>query len=208
MKHILTYIKESSQNEIYDEHFTKEQNEIINKIAKGGYVELSDKTWMEEMDLSERELMLMVSGFTGLIDENELEEFGTLYFPISREDLFNEMQDQLVNEFTGYGMDDSYVYTFGYANGDIKRVSHDENDIELKKPVTQKMSWRTAWTIIKNSLNLRNLVFILRTDGYEEPNYWVKNDAGLQLLKKYGEFEEWKNGRGEKRRDYIQDDWI
>ena len=70
------------------------------------------------------------------------------------------------------------------------------------------MSWRTAWTIIKNSLNLRNLVFILRTDGYEEPNYWVKNDVGLRLLKKYGEFEEWKNGRGEKRRDYIQDDWI
>ena len=34
------------------------------------------------------------------------------------------------------------------------------------------------------------------------------NNKGKELFKKFGNFEEWKNGRGEIKRDYIQDDWI
>lgn len=30
----------------------------------------------------------------------------------------------------------------------------------------------------------------------------------MAALKRYGGFEEWHNGRGERHRDYIQDDWI
>lgn len=193
------------------EHYTQEQQDKIAEIIhKGGYVSLDDKelihVWYDMMDLEQRELTLMLAGFNGLTNE-ELETNGTLYFPVAKDEILSMLCEALINELLGYGMDDSYMFTIGYKDATVKTYSHDDCDFTPKRPLTIYQYGRTQDNIIRSSLHLRDIAFIIMSDGYEEPVYFATKN-GLPTLKRYGCFEEWHNGVGERRRDYIQYDWI
>ena len=193
------------------EHYTPElQDKIAETIHKGGYVYFDDMelihVWNDVMELEERELTLMLAGFTGLTNE-ELETNGTLYFPIAKDEILSMLSEALINELQGYGMDESFMFTIGYKDGTVKTYSHGDCDFTPKRPLTNYQYGRTQDRIIRSSLHLREITFIIMSDGYQEPTYFATKN-GLPALKKYGGFEEWHNGRGERRRDYIQDDWI
>ena len=194
------------------EFYTPEQQEQLAQIIhKGGFVDFGqDKdlvhVWQDLMDLEERELTLMHAGFTGLTNE-ELESNATLYFPVEKKDILDMLFEAIDNEEAGYGMDDSTMFIVGYRDGDIKTFQHNDCDFKTVRPLTNNQSWSTHSKIISTSLKVQQIVFLMMSDGYEEPVYFATRQ-GLPMLKKYGGFEEWHNGRGEKRRDYIQDDWI
>lgn len=184
---------------------------IADTIAKGGYLTFMGEqhdAW-QDMTTDERDLTLMLAGFTGMIDSDHYDEFGTLYIPLPKKDLLNEIEEALDNEWTGNGMDDSTMFTIGYKDGSRKYIAPGETDFEPKQKITSNTSPREVWRRARASLGLRDVAYIIRTDGYQEPNYWVAdNEQARELLRKYGGFEYWRNGRGEKRRQYIQDDWI
>ena len=181
---------------------------IADVISRGGYVsfERQDNEAWQDMTLDERELTLMLAGFTGLTNE-ELDDAGTIYVPIAKQRLVEEFQEALANEMGFNGMDDSVTFTVGYKDGSRKYLSEMENDFS-DSGITPQMTSRSQWTRAKQALRLRDVAYIIRSDGYQEPNYWANGADGMQQLKQYGGFEEWKKGRGEKRRQYIQDDWI
>lgn len=195
-----------------EEIYTPEQQEqLVDIIHKGGYVNFDQSNdllhvWQDLMELSDRELTLMLAGFTGLTNE-ELESSATLYFPVPKKNLLNLLEDCLVNELTGYGFEETTSFTIGYKDGTVKYYCEVDCDFTPKQPLTSNQSSSTQYKIVRSSLNIRNIDFIIMTDGYEEPTYFATKE-GLPALKKYGGFEEWHNGRGEKQRDYIQDDWI
>ena len=186
-----------------------QQDAIADRIAKGGIVSFSRseaEAW-SEMTRDERELTLMLAGFTGLIDEDEFEDLGTIYMPIAKSALVEEFQEALANEMGFHGMDDSTTFTIGYKDGSRKYLSRDENDFD-DAGITANQTSRTQWAEAKSALRLRDVAYIIRTNGYDEPNYYANGKQGMRLLKESGRFEEWKKGRGEKPRQYIQDDWI
>lgn len=201
MKSLFNYIKESYEDI---------EKEIIDTIYKGHYVEFTGKAqkyWYDEMNLDQKELMLMQAGFNGFINRDELEDNGTIYSLIDFNDIIGTLEDDISNYVTGYEIDDSTTWTLGYKDGKIKRLSDDENDLDL--PELDKWTSKTKLkNVFNKAVNKQKLLFILRTDGYSEPVVWVKNTEGEKLFKKYGEFEKWTNGRGELKRNYIQDDWI
>lgn len=161
----------------------------------------------QNMTTDEKDLTLMLAGFTGMIND-EYEEFGTIYTPTDKKGLISEIEEALDNEWTGQGMEESTVFTIGYKDGSTKRISLAENDFEPKQRITPNTSSREIWRRARAAIGLSNVAYIVRTNGYDEPNYWVANEDGKAQMKEYFGFEEWKKGRGEKRRSYIQDDWI
>ena len=187
----------------------QQQEELIRIIAKGGFVSFEMEqyqVWQDLMRLEDRELTLMMAGFTGLTNE-ELETFGSIYFPITKEDILSILVEALSNELQGYGMDDSTMFTIGYKDGTIVNYSHLDCDFTPKRPLTNNQSGSTQDKVIRSSLNTRDIAFLIMTDGYEEPVYYATKN-GMATLKRYGGFEEWHNGRGERQREYIQDDWV
>ena len=186
-----------------------QQKQLAEAIAKGGFVsfdrELSE-VWQDLMGLKERELILMMAGFTGLTNE-ELESFASIYFPVAKEDILSILVEALENELYGYGMDDSTMFTIGYKDGTVVNYSHIDCNFTPRRPLTNNQSSTTQEKIIRSSLQTRDIAFLIMTDGYEEPVYYATKD-GMAALKKYGDFEEWHDGKGERNRDYIQDDWI
>lgn len=186
-------------------------DEIAEFIASGEKGFLSfDRDMYEDwqaMTTDEKDLTLMLAGFTGMIND-EYEDFGTIYMPTGKNGLISEIEEALDNEWTGNGMEESTVFTIGYKDGTTKTISYAENDFEPKERITPNTSSREIWRRARAAIGLRNVAYIVRTNGYDEPNYWVANDAGKAQMKEYFGFEEWKKGRGEKRRQYIQDDWI
>lgn len=192
-----------------DFYTPEQQKQLAEAIAKGGFVsferELSE-VWRDLMGLKERELTLMMAGFTGLTNE-ELESFASIYFPVVKEDILSILVEALANELYGYGMDESTMFTIGYKDGTVVNYSHIDCDFMPKRPLTNNQSGTTQEKIIRSSLQTRDIAFLIMTDGYEEPVYYATKDA-MSALKKYGDFEEWHDGKGEHRRDYIQDDWL
>ncbi len=193
------------------EYYSPEQQDKLAEIIhKGGYVTFESPelahVWCDLMDLNQRELTLMMAGFTGLTNE-ELETNGTLYFPVAKEEILPWLIEALVNELQYYGMMDDLMFTIGYKDGTVRTYSHGDCDFTPKRPLTTNQYGRTQDRIIRSSLDIRNIAYIIMTDGYQEPIYHATKE-GLSALKEYGGFEEWRDGRGEKQRDYIQDDWI
>lgn len=182
--------------------YTELQDRVVSQIAKG---EIPDYDIWSDMSYDEKELALELAGFTGLASEDDIDN-GDLYIAESRADFVSTLADDLSNIAGGYGIMDDRYYTFGYKDGSQKEINEYTNDFE---GVVKEGS---SFTADKNKVNAllgdRNLLFVTRTSGSDQPKYFVKNKEGMKALKKYGNFEEWKNGRGEKRRDYIQDDWI
>ena len=149
------------------------------------------------------ELALMEAGFSGAITDDL--ENGTVYIEAEKNDLVSSFQEDLVNEMQGYGMDDSTSWTILYKDGSKKYLSHDmENDFD-DTHITKGM-YKQAYTNAKNALKLSNVAAIIKSDGYEQPRYYVAK-GGEKQMRDYG-FEFWKKGRGEKKRNYIQDDWV
>lgn len=192
-----------------ERYMTPERMDAIAEvISKGGTISFDrvDADAWSDMTLDERELTLMLAGFSGLTNE-ELEDTGTIYSPIAKSQLVEEFQDALANELGFHGMDDSTMFTIGYKDGTRKYLSSMDNDFE-DAGITPSQGSRTQWAKAKSALRLRDVAYIIRTNGYDEPNYYANGEQGMQLLKSYGGFEQWKKGRGEKNRQYIQDDWI
>lgn len=173
------------------------QDSIAQLINKGGYTEFSREqaeAW-EDMTLDEKLATLQQGGFTGLVDADELDNIGTLYLPIDKQQLVNEFQEALANEMGFNGMDDSITFTVGYKDGTRKYLSYMENDFD-DAGITRATASRASWAKAKSALHLRDVAYIIRSDGYAEPNYWVAKDAASQqLLKDYGGFQQWERGR-------------
>lgn len=206
MKSLESYLLENEE----DIYSSDDQNKIVDIINKGGYISFEDKLgniWYNKMSLEDRELTLMLAGFTGFINIDELEDSGTIYMPIKRDNLLGTLEDNIRNYATGYGIDDSTMWIIGYSDNSIKTFSELENDLDI--PELDINTSRTKINKVINScINIQKVLFILNINGYNEPTVWIKNNKGKELFKKFGNFEEWKHGRGEIKRDYIQDDWV
>ena len=203
MKSLIQYIKENYSDE--------EREHLIDSIAdRKHFLTFSNKDediWYNKLNLEERELILMQAGFTGLIDRDELEENGTIYYPVEKDLFWGYLEDDVNNFIEGNELDDSVRWTFGYKDGSTKDFSASDNELNIPELGTSQSKSKLS-SIFNKCINIQKLVYILHTDGYGEPFYWCKNELGKKLLKEYGKFEEWNNGRGELKRDYVQDDWI
>lgn len=186
----------------YQPTYTELQDKVVGEIAKG---EIPDYDIWSDMSYEEKELALQMAGFTGLASSDGIEN-GDLYIAQAREDLVSGLAENLSNMDSGYGVIDDKTYTFGYKDGTLKEVSELTNDFE--GVVKDGQSFATQRNKVNSLIGDRNLLFVTETSGNNQPRYYVKNREGMKALKKYGDFEEWKGGRGEKKRDYIQDDWI
>lgn len=181
----------------YDEIWDK----LTDAIFKG---ENFDYNFWDGLTTEQKELALMQGGFTGLIGDDF--ENGMLYYPTEdKKHLLSWMADDIANSNDVYGMDDSVHWTVKYTDGTTKNLSEGDSDYyEDWRGKSSAFTKRRTAQLIQTS----KIAWILRTDGYDQPSYWVKDEKALASLKKYGGFERWKKGRGEKRRDYVQDDWI
>ena len=89
-------------------------------------------------------------------------------------------------------------------DGSKKYLDETSNDF-ADAHITNNMV-KQAYTNAKRALRLGSVAAIIRTDAGGQPTFYLAK-GGEQRMREYG-FELWKNGRGEKKRDYIQDDWI
>lgn len=143
----------------------------------------------------------MEAGFTGAISDDLSD--GTIYYQESKDNIVSRFTEALVNEMQGYGINDEF-YTVLYKDGNKKYLDEMNNDFD-KAHITKYM-YKQAYTNAKNALQLSKVAAIIVSDGFDQPRYYVAK-GGERQMRDYG-FEFWKNGRGEKKRDYIQDDWI
>lgn len=175
-----------------------EMDEVVSSIERNDNI---NSDIVSKMDVAQIELALMVAGFTGAVSDDL--ENGTVYIPAEKEDLIREFQDELVNEMEGYGLPDSF-WTVLYKDGTRKFLDEEQNDYEDFG--FTKTACKQNYNRARAALHLRDVAAIIRSDGYDQPRYFV-NKGGEQQMRDYG-FEFWQDGRGEKQRDYIQDDWI
>ena len=173
---------------------------LVDSINKN---EIPNNDLWEQLSKEQQELALMEAAFSGAITDDL--EHGTVYIEAEKNDLVSSFQEDLVNEMQGYGMDDSTSWTILYKDGSKKYLSHDmENDFD-DTHITKGM-FKQAYTNAKNALKISNVAAIIKSDGYEQPRYYIAK-GGEKQMRDYG-FEFWKKGRGEKKRNYIQDDWV
>jgi len=139
----------------------KQQEELVRIIAKGGFVSFEMEqyqVWQDLMGLEERELTLMMAGFTGLTNE-EQETFGSIYIPVGKEEILSILVEALSNELQAYGMDDSTMFTIGYKDGNVVNYLHLDCDFIPKRPLTNNQSGSTQDKIIRSTLNTRDIAF-------------------------------------------------
>ena len=180
-----------------DEGMTPAQfQRFVNEIAGKEY-----PVGWTDLDSSERELALMEAGFTGFADDGA----ENILFPVSESNMIGWLTDAITND-QDYGSranSDNY-FTVGFKDGTMRSVGALGNEIELVRPITGKQSYATEQRIVRQSL--KNVAYITYNDSFRE-TYWIANGGEKQFRSDTG-YEKWTNGRGEKRRDYIQDDWI
>ena len=167
--------------------------EVLDSLENGEY----PRGW-EDIDPESRELALMESGFTGLANEGAED----IMSETSKDQMESLLVDTLINQWTGYDVDPDIMITIGYKDG--RRLTNEE--IEPVKKVTANQSFATQRKIFRQTALGKNVDFAV-ISGPWGTNYWVSG-TGIEPLKEYTGYERWKKGRGEKRRDYIQDDWI
>lgn len=128
---------------------------LVNSISKN---EIPNNDLWEQLSKEQQELALMEAGFSGAITD-DLED-GTVYIKADKDDLVSYFQEDLVNEMSGYGMDDSTSWTVLYKDGSKKYLSHDmENDF-ADTHITKNMS-KQAYTNAKNALKLSNNTLLI-----------------------------------------------
>lgn len=195
-----TRTKYPSKSKVEDYISESQYKSLVDAIAKN---DIPNNDLWEQLSKEQQELALMEAGFSGAITDDL--ENGTVYIEEKKDDLVSSFQEDLVNEMQGYGMDDSTSWTILYKDGSKKYLSHDmENDFDTVH-ITKDM-YKQAYNNAKSALQISKVAAIIKSDGYDQPRYYVAK-GGEKQMHDYG-FEFWKKGRGEKKRNYIQDDWI
>lgn len=152
----------------------------------------------------ERELALMQGGFTGILPDNGLENFELMY-PGDKKELVARLAEDISNSQDGRSMAD-VSWTVGLKGGRTVYLMDGEDTLG-SLGVTSNQSFKTQKAKVASALADTKIDFIIRQDGFDQPRYYATR-TGLKVIKEYTGGEVWRNGRGEKRRDYIQDDWI
>lgn len=184
-----------------NDYMTESQYQsLVNAIAKN---DIPNNDLWEQLSKEQQELALMEAGFSGAITDDL--ENGTVYVEAKKDDLISSFQEDLVNEMQGYGMDDSTSWTILYKDGNKKYLSHDMGNDFDSTHITKGM-YKQAYTNAKSALQISKVAAIIKSDGYDQPKYYVAK-GGEKQMHDYG-FEFWKHGKGEKKRNYLQDDWI
>lgn len=167
----------------------------VDEIANNDY-----PVGWNDLDVASRELALMEAGFTGIADEGA----ENILFEVSKDDMLGWLADRIVSNAEGYTNSDE-SFTIGYKDGSRKEVNAITEEIAIT--YGGRTSSRTRYDQAYRAMDRRNISFVILEDG-ARGTYYANGSDGLKMLKRYSGFEKWTNGRGEKRRDYIQDDWI
>ena len=165
----------------------------------------NNDAWLK-MSQEQRELALMEAGFSGAISDDF--DNGVLYNEVSKESIIDLVRDDIVNRSLNDDnyFDDSISIHILYKDGTRKYIDEFTNDFD-DVHITNNMSYKGQKAAAQNGLKISKVDAIIRSDGYDQPRYYVAKGYEKQL-KDYAGFEFWKKGRGEKKRDYIQDDWV
>lgn len=153
----------------------------------------------QDIDPDHRELALMEAGFNGLADDGAED----IIAEISKDSMRSYIQDTLRNQWTDWEVDNDIMITVGYKDG--RNLVNEE--IQPAKPLTNRQSYSTQRKILDQTVFGRNVDFVM-VSGPWGSEYWAQGQRGADRIKAYTGYEKWTNGRGTKRRDYIQDDWI
>lgn len=174
------------------------QSRFVDTIANGEY----PAGW-DELDDASRELALMEAGFSGWADDGA----ETIVFEDSKESILSAARDAIINDFTfGEGSNNDTNITVAYKDGTIKQIGALGSEIELIRPLSSNQSASTQSRIAMQSLRTKDIAFVTYNDSWRE-TAWIAKGGEAQFIR-YTGYEKWTNGRGTKRRDYIQDDWI
>lgn len=114
-----------------------EYSQIVDNIAKG---ESLDFDQWQKLDENQQALALMEAGFTGAVDDMNR---GMLYYPDTKNNMVELFINDLVNEMSGLGMDDSTTYSILYNDGTRKYLSNDDpsdfvNNDKIRSGITKK----------------------------------------------------------------------
>lgn len=174
------------------------QSRFVDTIANGEY----PAGW-DELDTASRELALMEAGFTGYSDEDA----ENILFPETKDRILMDTVDAVINDFDfGPKVNESTYITIAYKDGTTKSIGSLGSEIETTRPLSKGQSYTTQEKIVRQSLRVRDIAYITHNNSYNEV-YWIAKDGESRFLKDTG-YEKWTKGRGTRRRDYIQDDWI
>lgn len=168
--------------------------EVLDELEADSY----PRGW-DEIDPDSRELALMQSGFTGLANEGA----DDIIFESTKEQMQNLISDELLNYWEGTSarsFEDMSI-TVGYKDG---RTATNE-EIQPVRPITDRQSYSTQKNIINQSVTGKDVSFVM-VQGSWGSQYWAAR--GDEHINQYTGYEKWTRGRGTKRRDYVQDDWI
>lgn len=166
--------------------------DVLDSLANGDY----PAGW-QDIDPDHRELALMEAGFTGLANEGAED----IIAEVSKDQILSYVSDEVLNRWLGEGGSNDVMITVGHIDG----KTYTDEEIEPVRKVTSKQSYTTQKSILNQTLTGRDVSFVLVSGPWGSEYYSAKGNDHIQ---QYTGYEKWTKGRGEKRRDYVQDDWI
>lgn len=195
------------QPDAYEAASEERINAMIDSIHKHGdiYFDREDMRVWDAMDTDERELMLMQAGFTGMTDMSSGEL--SVIHKSNIKVLLAQAEEALVNDWEGYNGSTDNSFAIGYKDGTVKYVDDMSGHFEAPANLARLSSSGKYAAARKMIGNTRNVAFVTNNNS-ETTEYAHDTKSGNAMLKKFTGWEEWKGGRGEKRRNYIQDDWV
>ena len=169
---------------------------MIRTIAGGDY----PAGWTD-LDQASRELALMQAGFTGLASEDAED----IMFEDKRDDILALLADNIVSDSMGYAHDDNISATIVYKDGTSREFNALQNDFDIGS--AGRSSSHGLYDRAYRGMDRRNISYVTYSDSGNS-RYYANGEDGMSRLKKDTGYEKWTNGRGTRRRDYVQDDWI
>ena len=170
----------------------------VNELANEEY-----PTGWSDLDVPSRELALMEAGFTGYADDGA----ENIMFPTEKDSIVDVAVTAIMNDnYYGPQVNSDTSITIAYKDGTSKTIGSLGSEIDLVSPLSSNQSFKTQENIVRRSLHIGDIAYITHNDSYRE-TYWIAK-GGEERFRRDTDYEYWKKGRGEKRRDYIQDDWI
>lgn len=151
----------------------------------------------DDIDPDHRELALMQSGFSGLANNGA----DDIIFESTKEQMSRLVTDTLLNNWETNSWDMDYMLTVGYKDGSM-RVNE---EVVPTRAITERQSVKTQFGIVDKTLFGKNVAYVTFSTPFGA-NYW--SARGDDTILKHTGYEKWTRGRGTKRRDYVQDDWI
>ena len=144
-------------------------NRVLDELQRDEY-----PTGWQDIDSAHRELALMQSGFTGLVSDDTEE----IIAEISKDSMRSYIYDALVNQWTGYGVDNDIMITVGYKDG--RALTNEE--ITPAKPIGKRTSLATQSKILEQTAFGRNVDFVM-VSGAWGAEYWAQGKQGLDRIK-------------------------